>query len=209
MLQNFIQGVDSEVAIAGSQSSTQVESLQDALSHVRLSPVKIPALHQNLINSTSLTFPADIVQTGVATASFILANPFTAGITLLRAKATATYQGLALGEIPNVDLSANPIHADGHSSVTSQGLPLKFNLDPATIIQLLVLNSKANGVDFGPLTSMFQFILDNPNFKPPVSHKLLDIFSVFIPPCRSKQAWTQIRLPALGKFIKFFHLELY
>ncbi|KAF9529294.1 hypothetical protein CPB83DRAFT_790385 [Crepidotus variabilis] len=168
LLQNFLQGVDSETSIAGSRSSTPIQSLQEALSEIRLSPVAIPSIHQNLIKSTSLVFPVDIVQTGVASATFILENPFTASVNLLRVGATATYQGLTLGNIPNVDISSRPIHADGHSSVTSPPLPLKFNLEPVNIIDLLLLNSKANGVDLGPLVPLFQFIMDNPDYKPPV-----------------------------------------
>lgn len=133
----------------------------------------IPGIHQNLITSASLTFPINIVDTGVATTSFTLANPFTASINLLKLGATATFHGLTLGTIPSIDASAHPIHADGHSGVTSPGLPLNFNLDPQTIIKLLLLTSQENNVDLGPLAQLFQFILANPDFKPPVRPTLL------------------------------------
>ncbi|KIM45161.1 hypothetical protein M413DRAFT_332807 [Hebeloma cylindrosporum] len=168
LLQNFLQGVDAETTIAGSAESTRIESLQPALSEIRLSPVTIPGIHQNLIKSASLTFPINIVDTGIATTSFTLANPFTASINLLKLGATANFHGLTLGTIPNIDASAHPIHADGHGEVTSPGLPLIFNLDPPTIIKLLLLTSQENNVDLGPLAQLFQFILANPDFKPPV-----------------------------------------
>lgn len=169
LLQNFLQGIDVETTIAGSQGSTPIESLKSALSAIRLSPVSIPALHQTLIQSVSLTFPTNIVKTGVASTSFVLKNPFTASINLLRIGATATFHGIFLGKINNIDVSSNPIHADGHSSVTSTTLPLQFNLQSLAIVQLLTIASQENRVDLGPLTQLFQFLIANPDFHPPVT----------------------------------------
>jgi hypothetical protein len=163
-----LEGVDAQTTIAGSTGSTSISSLKLALSQIRFSPVIIPGIKETLIKSASLTFPTDIVQTGIAQSSFTLANPFTASINLLSVGATATYHGLTLGTIDHVDVSANPIHADGHSTVTSQSLPMKYNLDPATIVRFLGIASQSNGVDIGPLAEMFQFILNNPDFHPPV-----------------------------------------
>ncbi|ESK92921.1 hypothetical protein Moror_8994 [Moniliophthora roreri MCA 2997] len=168
LLQNFIQGVDVDTSISGSRDSTPVESLKTALSQIRLSPITIPALHESLIKSASLVFPTDIVQTGVAQTSFELANPFTASINLLEVHADAVYHDLRLGTI-DTDVSSNPIHADGHSTISSPTLPINFNLDPSTIIQLLKIASQANGIDLGPLNELFQFVLDNPDLKPPVT----------------------------------------
>jgi hypothetical protein len=130
--------------------------------------VTIPALNRTLIKSVSLTFPTNIVDTGIATTSFTLSNPFTASINLLRVSASASFHGITLGTVPNADISSSPVHANGHSDVTSPGLPLKFNLDPVAIVSLLQQASAENNVDLGPLNDMFKFILDNPDFKPPI-----------------------------------------
>jgi hypothetical protein len=108
------------------------------------------------------------VSTGIAQATFTLANPFTASINLLTVDANATFQNLTLGSI-NADESSNPIHADGHSNITSPTLPFEFNLDPLTIVGLLEAGAQTNGVDLGPLIQLFEFIIDNPDFKPPVN----------------------------------------
>ncbi|KAF4598358.1 hypothetical protein EYR38_006760 [Pleurotus pulmonarius] len=168
LLQNFLQGVDSDTAISGNTGSTPIGSLKSALSQIRLSPVTIPALHQTLVQSTSLSFPVDIVETGIASATFTLANPFTASINLLRVGTLVTFHGLTLGKIDNVDISSSPVHADGHSTATSQSLPFNFNLEPSNIIQLLSISSQEQGVSLGPLAQMFQFLIQNPDFKPPV-----------------------------------------
>ncbi|CAL1708136.1 unnamed protein product [Somion occarium] len=172
LLENFLQGVNVDTTISGSMDSTPIESLKLALSQIVLSPVTIPAIHQSLIKSVSITLPVDIVSTAVARSSFILQNPFTASINLLKVGASATFHNLTLGSIDNVDVSSNPIHANGHSDVTSSILPLKFNLDPATVIQLLTIGAQNNNVNLGGLVDLFQFVLDNPDFHPPVTTKV-------------------------------------
>ncbi|KAJ3567055.1 hypothetical protein NP233_g6616 [Leucocoprinus birnbaumii] len=168
LLENYLQGINSDTSIIGSTSATDIDSLKLALSEIHLSPVTIPALNGTLIKSVSLTFPKNIVDTGVATTSFTLANPFTASVNLLRVGASASYQGVNLGSIPSTDISSHPIRAEGHSQVTSPGLPFDFNLNPVAIIGLLRAAAEQNHVDLGPLNDMFQFVLDNPDFKPPV-----------------------------------------
>lgn len=163
LLENFLQGTDSATTIFGSTSSTPVASLKQALSEIKLSPVTIPALHQSLIQSASLTFPTNIIQTGIAQTSFTLANPFSASINIITLSATAIYNGLELGTIENVDESAHPIHANGHSNTTSPTLPMNFNLNPSTIIILIEMQAQKNGVDLGPLVDMFAFVLANPS----------------------------------------------
>ncbi|KAJ3868577.1 hypothetical protein EV359DRAFT_77557 [Lentinula novae-zelandiae] len=168
LLENYLQGVNSNTSIVGSTSSTPIHSLQEAMSEISLSPVTIPALNQSLISSASLTFPTDIVSTGIAEATFSLANPFTASINLLTVDASATYQNITLGTI-SVGETSNPIHADGHRNITSPSLPFNFNLDPVSIVELLQAGAQANGVNLGPLIDIFEFIIDNPNFNPPVN----------------------------------------
>ncbi|KAI0660249.1 hypothetical protein C8Q70DRAFT_914138 [Cubamyces menziesii] len=163
MLENYLQGVESATTIQGSTGSTPIESLQLAMSHIRLSPVNIPALHQNLISTASLVFPTDIVQTGIAQTSFSLDNPFTASINLIEVTATATFGSLTLGKIDHVDRSSSPIHADGHTKIESPQLPFEFNTDPLTIIQLLLQGAQNNHVDLGPLPDLFKIVVDNPH----------------------------------------------
>ncbi|KAI0710861.1 hypothetical protein C8Q76DRAFT_623714 [Earliella scabrosa] len=165
MLENYLQGIDSSTTIQGSTDSTYVESLQRAMSNIRISPVQIPALHQNLITAASLVFPTDIAQTGLARTTFVLANPFTASINLLEVNAVATFHNLTLGKINHIDWRSNPIHAHGHSQITSPTLPFEFNLDPLTIIQLLFIGAQSNHVDLGPLPALFQIVLANPGEK--------------------------------------------
>ena len=104
MLENYIQGVISSTTIQGSSNTTGIDSLKQAMSEVKLQ-ADIPALHQKLITGASLSFPKDIVKTGVAEASFSLSNPFTASIELQTVNASASYGPVYVGGFDHVDLS--------------------------------------------------------------------------------------------------------
>ncbi|KAI0072486.1 hypothetical protein K474DRAFT_1678619 [Panus rudis PR-1116 ss-1] len=160
MLENFLQGVDSSTTIVGTMGTTPIDSLKLALSEIKLNNVVIPALHQNLITSASLTFPTDIVHTGIAQSTFTLSNPFTASININEVTATVTFQDIMLGAIDHQSLS---FHVDGHGNATSQSLPFNFNLKPTVIIQLLLIRSQEKGVELGPLPDLFKIVLDNPD----------------------------------------------
>ncbi|KAI0321180.1 hypothetical protein OF83DRAFT_1280620 [Amylostereum chailletii] len=168
LLENYLQGVPSDTTIKGNDHSTPIDSLELALSEIDLSPVTIPAIHQNLIPTAALKFPLDIVQKKLASTTFELDNPFTASINLLVVSATTTHGNLTLGKIDHVDVSSSPIHADGHSNITSPTLPFEFNTDPLTIIELLISGAQTNGVDLGPLVELFAIVVQNPDFHPPI-----------------------------------------
>lgn len=167
MLENYIQGVISSTTIQGSTDTTGIDSLKLAMSEVKLQ-ADIPALHQNLITGASLSFPKDIVITGVAEASFSLANPFTATINLETVNASTFYDPVYIGGFYHVDLSSSPMSVPGHESGTSSKLPFDFNMDPLSIIELLETAAQAGGVDLGPLTELFQMVIDDPDFHPNV-----------------------------------------
>lgn len=160
---NQTLNVDGDSVEPGGPGTAEIGWLSTAFKTLELN-VTLPGLQTSLITAVSLTFPTDIVQTGIAEATFTLANPFTAGLNIVEASANATFRDLSLGDIDHVDLSASPIHADGHSNVTSQDLPFQFNLDPTTIITLLTDGASDNGVDLGPLPDLFAIALANPDY---------------------------------------------
>lgn len=164
LLENYIQGIDSQTTIQGSTGSTPIASLQEALSQIRLTPVTIPSIKQLLIPSATLEFPTDIAQTGIAQSTFVLDNPFSASINILELTATATYNGLTLGIINHVNRMSDPITAPGHQNITSPAVPFNFNLNPLVIIQLIAESAQANHVDLGPLVQLFEIVLSDPNF---------------------------------------------
>lgn len=157
MLENYVQGIASTALIQGSQSTTPIASLKQALSGISLSTT-IPPLHQLLITEARVVMPKNIAQTGLAEASFKLQNPFTASINLIKVNAKAYYGDIYLGVI-DVDLSSNPIRAPGHTTITSRTVPLKMDLDPKHLIQFIESAAANTGTDLGPLKQQFDIVM--------------------------------------------------
>lgn len=157
LFSQYVSGANQTLNVVGDSvepsgaGSAPIEWLSTAFKTLELN-VTLPGLQQQLISEVSLIFPTDIVQTGIAEATFTLDNPFTAGLNVIEITSNATYQDLFLGEIDHVDVSSSPIHADGHSNVTSSQLPFNFNLDPTTIITLLSDGAENKGSSFSSMT---------------------------------------------------------
>ena len=141
--------------IIGNKDTTSIGSLTAALATIKLATT-IPPIHQNLITQANLAFPVDIGATGVAQATFILGNPFTASVNLISVVTNATYHGINLGEINQQQLNP-PIHAPGHTAITSPTLPLALNTDPRILIQFIEAAAVAQGVDLGILRKISQY----------------------------------------------------
>ncbi|GAA6027071.1 hypothetical protein JCM8097_006088 [Rhodosporidiobolus ruineniae] len=157
LLENYIQGTDSNVSIVGTSSTTPYGSLSQALGSISID-TSIPALHQLLITAASLSFPKDVSDTGLATATFDLSNPFTASINLQAVVANATYSSFFLGQINQPTL--NPvISAGGHKNITSREVPFVLTDDPQFLINFLISVAQANNVDLGILLPEFQYVL--------------------------------------------------
>ncbi|KAM0750211.1 hypothetical protein T439DRAFT_247618 [Meredithblackwellia eburnea MCA 4105] len=157
LLANYVQGVDSNVSISGTSTTTPYGSLQEALGNIKIE-TSIPAIHQLLITEAQLSFPIDVATTGLAEASFDLSNPFTASINLLGVVANATYETFFLGQINQPTL--NPvITAGGHQNITSRKLPFTLTTDPKFLIEFLEAAATAQGVDLGILLPEFAYVL--------------------------------------------------
>ncbi|KAH8925300.1 hypothetical protein BT69DRAFT_1216651 [Atractiella rhizophila] len=167
LLENYIQAIVSSTVIQGSRDTTPYASLKQALASISLN-TQIPPLEQNLITQATLKFPLNIAQTGLATSTFTLVNPFTASINLEAVVANATYHGINLGRINQRNLSP-VISAAGHSTITSRELPFEFNIDPKAIIEFLFIASQVNGVDLGPLPPLLQYVHNLPSTDTPVT----------------------------------------
>ncbi|GAA6057282.1 hypothetical protein JCM3770_004534 [Rhodotorula araucariae] len=170
LLENFIQGITSNVSIVGTPDTTPYGSLQKALGSISIQ-TSIPPIYQLLITKASLSFPVDIADTGLAEASFDLSNPFTASINLQGVIANATYKTFYLGQInqPSLDPA---ISAGGHKNITSRKLPFELTDDPKFLINFLIAVAQENGVDLGILLPEFQYVLGLASTDTPVTSKV-------------------------------------
>ncbi|BGP00846.1 hypothetical protein RTBOTA2_002159 [Rhodotorula toruloides] len=170
LLANYIQGITSNVAIAGTPDTTPYGSLQEALGSIKIQ-TSIPPIHQLLVTKASLSFPIDIADTGIAEASFDLSNPFTASINLQALVANATYDTFYLGQINQQPLNPE-ISAPGHKNITSRKVPFELTDDPKFLINFLIAVAKANGVDLGILLPEFQYVLSEASTATSVTSKV-------------------------------------
>ena len=156
MLENYVQGIQSETIIAGTMHSTPIDSLKQALAGIRLQTM-IPPLHQLLIVEARLVIPTNIAQTGKAQSTFQLDNPFTASINLLKVNAKVYYKSHYLGVIDQ-NLKP-PIRAPGHTKITSRSLPLDMDIDPKNLIPFIEERAADTNTDLGPLPGQFSKVM--------------------------------------------------
>lgn len=162
LLENYVQGVESTSVIQGSDKTTDIASLKQALKGIELQ-VTIPPLHQLLIIEDKLVVPKNIAQTSIADATFQLKNPFTASIRLEKVLVKVYYQGIYLGKI---DEKLKPeIVAPGHTTITSRSLPLKMDLDPKHLIKFIEKAAANTNTNLGPLRQVFASVLRMSNTK--------------------------------------------
>lgn len=121
LLENYVQGIASDTLIVGTDDTTPIASLKEALKTIQLATT-IPPLEQLLVTQANLDFPIDVSTTGIAEATFSLDNPFTASINLVDVTANASFQGIGLGQIKVKNLNPT-ISAAGHEAIVSRTLP--------------------------------------------------------------------------------------
>ncbi|PWN24968.1 hypothetical protein BDZ90DRAFT_262821 [Jaminaea rosea] len=185
LLENYVQNITSPTIVAGTQQTTPIESLVQALSGIRLT-AEIPPLMKLIVIEARLVVPKDIAQTGVAQASVMIANPFTAGINILRLHALANYFGpsdyglITLGTIDQ-DFTSNPLSNPGHQVTTSRQIPINLNIDPKNLIRFIFTAAKNTGTSLGPFPPFLQRVLDLPDTRTTISPYPYDT----PPPCNS------------------------
>lgn len=185
MLQNYVNNITSDAMVAGNQDTTQIPSLLKGLGGISLA-TKIPPLEKMIVIGTTLVVPKNIAQTGIASASVTITNPFTATINILQLHAKAIVAGVTIGTIDQ-DLAATNsiITSPGKSISQSKSIPINIDIDPKNLIRFIEAAAKEYNVDLGPLPPFFQQVLNMPN-----SNTTLSPYpDVSTPPCHSGKAF--------------------
>ncbi|CAO1639236.1 unnamed protein product [Sympodiomycopsis kandeliae] len=185
LLENYVSNITSPTIVAGTQQTTPIESLVQALSGIRLT-AEIPPLLKLIVVQANLVVPKNIAQTGVASATVNIANPFTASINILKLSALANYFGpsdygtITLGSIMQ-DFSSNPLANPGHQTTTSRSIPINLNIDPKNLIRFIFTAAKNTGTSLGPFPPFLQDVLDEADTRTTISPYPYDS----PPPCNS------------------------
>ncbi|CEG74411.1 hypothetical protein RMATCC62417_09637 [Rhizopus microsporus] len=135
LLSSFVMGGNNDVQILGFENSTSIAPLIEALSSITITST-LPGLKTALIQGSALTVHPDTNNTGIVGVKVSIANPFSAGLSITKVVAAATYLGTPVGNI-NQDLSSNPFIIPGKQTAQSQELNMNMNIEPAAIAYLL------------------------------------------------------------------------
>ncbi|CAO3687497.1 unnamed protein product [Rhizopus microsporus] len=135
LLSSFVMGGNNDVQILGFENSTSIAPLIEALSSITITST-LPGLKTALIQGSALTVHPDTNSTGIVGVKVSIANPFSAGLSITKVVAAATYLGTPVGNI-NQDLSSNPFIIPGKQTAQSQELNMNMNIEPAAIAYLL------------------------------------------------------------------------
>ena len=135
LLSTFVMGKDNSVSISGYPNSTAIASLAKPLSVVSLGST-LPGLKAALIQGGALTVNPDTTQNGIVGVKVAIANPFSAGLSITKVVAAATFAGMPVGNIDQ-DISSNPFVIPGKATAESQSLNMNMNIDPAAVALLL------------------------------------------------------------------------
>ncbi|KAG2207252.1 hypothetical protein INT46_008870 [Mucor plumbeus] len=135
LLSTFVMGQNNGVQISGYQNSTSISSLAGPLSVVSLSST-LPGLKTALIQGGALTVLPDTTKTGIVGVKVSIANPFTAGLSITKVTAAATFVGMPVGNIDQ-DISNSPYVIPGKATAESQDLNMNMNIEPASVALLL------------------------------------------------------------------------
>lgn len=185
LLENYVQNITSSTIVAGTQQTTDIASLVQALSGIRLT-ADIPALQKLIVIQAALVVPKNIAQTGVASATVQVANPFTASINILKLFALANYFGpsdygtITLGTIDQ-DFSSNPLANPGHQTTQSRAIPINLNIDPKNLIRFILTAARNTNTDLGPFPAFLNQIFTLQSTATAVSPFPYDT----APPCNS------------------------
>ncbi|EPB90640.1 hypothetical protein HMPREF1544_02550 [Mucor circinelloides 1006PhL] len=145
LLSTFVMGANNAVDISGYANSTSIASLAQALSVVSLSST-LPGLTTALIQGSSMSVLDDTLQTSMVGVKVTIANPFSAGLSISKVIAAATFVGMPVGNIDQ-DISSNPFVIGGKATATSQDLSMSMNLEPAAVALLLRTLAVQAGMD--------------------------------------------------------------
>lgn len=152
-------GPDIQATAHGTGQSTRYGSINPAVSTLSFGAA-VARLNATLVTQAKLVVPPNVDKRLLVAATFVLQNPFSATITLLHAKASATSSsGVLLGI---VDSNVNMV-ASGHSITTSPQFPVRVNPDLAAIIGFFEEQAKANNVDLGALLALLDSLKSRKN----------------------------------------------
>ncbi|CAG8458295.1 13175_t:CDS:2 [Acaulospora colombiana] len=155
LLSQFIANVTQPLSIVGSQNSTNIDSLKEAFSQIKIDTF-LPPLGRRLLLSSFVAFQNDTLKTGVAFGGFTLLNPFKADITITQInQVNITFHGIPVGSITDLKI---PVTIPGTTTFTSPPIPIKVNLFPPDLVKIIEKSAEDKNIDIKPLEPLLKLI---------------------------------------------------
>ncbi|KAF9926799.1 hypothetical protein FBU30_003677 [Linnemannia zychae] len=151
LLTLYTSGAGATVSIAGTPTSTAVESLSLAFGALNIA-TQMPGLQSKLLAGASLVVLDTTLVDGVAQTVVSVNNPFQPAMTILSIDSQITYNGVALGSV--VATFGTPPVIPGVSTGTITA-GLSMNTNPHDLVTLIRAQAVKNGLD----TSAFDGLL--------------------------------------------------
>ncbi|KAL1919985.1 uncharacterized protein VTP21DRAFT_1131 [Calcarisporiella thermophila] len=139
-LENFLEGITSDMLVVGSKDSTPIESLKDGLDTLRI-PAAVPGVTEKLIRNATAVASIDAIIDKKTNSTVVLYNPIDTAFTITHMKANITYQNGPLGE---VDQDTN-MTIPSHQEQKSQILETKLTAPDEVLID--ILNNHPEGIE--------------------------------------------------------------
>ncbi|KAF9204490.1 hypothetical protein BGZ49_005245 [Haplosporangium sp. Z 27] len=162
LLTLYTSGTGAAVSIAGTPTSTQVESLSLAFGALNIGS-QMPGLQSKLLAGAALVVLDTTLTNGLAQTVVTINNPFVPPMTILSIDSKITYNGIALGSVVSTFPSPPVIPGVGQGAITAS---LAMNTNPDDLTSLIRTQAIKNGIN----TDAFDALLSiGKGAKPPSS----------------------------------------
>ncbi|GJJ74035.1 hypothetical protein EMPS_06393 [Entomortierella parvispora] len=143
LLNLYTSGAGATVSIAGTPTSTDVESLSLAFSALNIE-TQMPGLQSKLLAGASLLVLNTTLINGLAQTVVTVNNPFVPAMTILSIDSKITYNGVAVGSVVSTFATPPVIPGVGQGTITAS---LAMNTNPHDLVTLIRTQAIKNGMN--------------------------------------------------------------
>ncbi|GJJ77411.1 hypothetical protein EMPS_09770 [Entomortierella parvispora] len=143
LLSLYTSGAGASVSIAGTPTSTTVDSLSLAFGALNIE-TQMPGLQSKLLAGASLEVLNTTLVNGLAQTVVTVNNPFVPAMSILSIDSKITYNGALVGSVVSTFATPPVIPGVGQGTITAS---LAMNTNPADLVTLIMAQAKKNGMN--------------------------------------------------------------
>ena len=142
LLTLYTSGAGATVSIAGTPTSTAVDSLSLAFGALNIQ-TQMPGLQSKLLAGASLEVLNTTIVNGIAQTVVTVNNPFVPPMTILSIDSKITYNGVSVGTVVSTFATPPVIPGVGQGTITAS---LAMNTNPPDLVTLIRTQAIKNGM---------------------------------------------------------------